>query len=87
MSIIHLEMTEEEEKDLNKIALAHHKVLRQLDLSVGQHMGILIALTLRFIDASLKATEPGMFTVEIIVESLKESILRSWKATKEKRDQ
>ena len=74
----------------NKMARMLHEELGNMELSFVDRMGLLIALSLRIFREQLEREDmpPGLrMTIESLADGLRDSLVASWKATAQRRDQ
>ena len=84
---IKIPISPERGAQLNYMAGCIDEAIGELELSYGEHLALLVLLSMRFIRHTFDRMPEGAMTVETITDSLRDSTVRSWKKTAERGDQ
>lgn len=86
-AMVKIPISPERGAELNRISDIIDQGIGELELSYGEHLSILVLLSMRFIRHTFDHMPEGAMTVETIADSLRDSTVRSWKKTAERGDQ
>jgi hypothetical protein len=83
---IKVDLSPAQQKRINQLACVFSKAIDDCELTNAERLGLLVVLCAQYTEHCL-TTLPGAFTVEGIADSLRTSLVRTWKLTAERRDQ